>query len=74
MGEVETHCRMGLPGYCLNSLEMTNRSDGLAKYRYHEKVITEVLENSAWNRYSLAPLQLEAVWLDEGEISEEYYD
>ena len=74
MGEVETHCRMGLPGYCLNSLEMTNRSDGLAKYRYHEKVITEVLEHSAWNRYSLAPLQLEAIWLDEGEISEEYYD
>lgn len=72
---VETHARMGQPGYCLNSLELTNRSEGHDKFRFHERVIEEWLGQSRWNPFVHLPLQLEARWLDEGpDISPEWYD
>ena len=72
---VETHARMGQPGYCLNALELANRSEGHDKFRYHERVITEWLGQSRWNPFVHLPLQLEALWFDEGpELPQPWYD
>ncbi len=74
MTKVDTHSRLGLPGYCLNALEMTNRSQGLDKFDFHRNVITEYAEWAQWNPYIHIPLQLEAVWMDETTMPEETYD
>lgn len=70
----ENHARMGMPGYCLNALELTNRSEGHDKFRFHEKVIQEWYAQAAWNSFAFAPLQLEACWMDESEMPESLYD
>jgi hypothetical protein len=71
---VETHSRLGGPGFCLNALEMTNRSEGLDKFNFHRNLITEWAASSQWNPFVLIPLQLEAVWFSEAEISTDFYD
>ena len=71
---VEAQSRMGQPGYCLNSLEMTNRSEGLDKYDFHKQVLAEYQRQAAYNPFILIPLQLESVWMDEGPSPKGYYD
>ncbi len=71
---VEAHCRLGGPGFCLNTLEMLFRSAGLDKYDYHRKILAEFARSASWNPYMLLPLQLEAIWFSEAEISKELYD
>lgn len=72
---VETHSRLGQPGFCLNSLELANRSEGHDKFHYHERVIAEWADQSVWNPFVHIPLQLEARWIDEGpDISPRWYD
>jgi hypothetical protein len=70
---VEAHSRMGAPGYCLNALELANRSEGHDKFRYHENIVKETLAQGKWNRYAYVPLQLEAAWMDEAPMPEERY-
>lgn len=74
MNHVENHSRLGLPGYCLNALEMTNRSEGLDKFDFHRNVITEYAESAQWNPFTHIPLQLEGVWMDESPMPEDLYD
>ncbi len=71
---VEAQARMGQPGYCLNSLEMTNRSEGLDKYDFHRLVLEEYAKQTAYNKFVHIPLQLEAMWMDEGPDVPGYYD
>ena len=56
--------------YCLNVLEMVNRSYGLDQEDYHKKSIREYAENGKWNPIINIPLQIEACWIDEGEVPE----
>ncbi len=74
MNHVGTHCRNGLPGYCLNALEMTQRGEGLDKFNFHRKVIEEWAGWGKWNPFVHIPLQLEAVWMDEGPSPAGVYD
>jgi hypothetical protein len=71
---VETHSRLGGPGFCSNALELAIRSEGLDKYDLHRKLIEEWASWAAWNPFVHIPIQLEAVWLSEDEISKELYD
>ncbi len=72
---VETHCRQGQAAFCLNALELTNRSEGTDRFRYHENVIRETLGQAEWNPFAFLPLQLEACWFSErGFADPEYYD
>jgi hypothetical protein len=71
---VETHSRGGQPGYCLNALELANRSEGHDKFDFHRKVIAEWASQAAHNPYVHIPIQLEGVWLDEGDVGGEWYD
>jgi len=64
-------CRQGGAGHCLNALEMTNRSYGLDKIDFHKKVIKEYADNAKWNPCMHVPLQLEAIWFDEGAVPAE---
>ena len=66
--ETDKQCRAGGAGHCLNSLELTNRSYGLDRIDFHKKVIREYAENAKWNPIVHIPLQIEAVWIDEGPI------
>jgi hypothetical protein len=71
---VEAHSRLGQPGFCLNALEMAHRSAGLDQYDFHRKVLAEMAGSAAWNPFVLLPVQLEAIWFSEADISEELYD
>jgi len=71
---VGTHSRSGLPGYCLNALEMTCRSQGLDRFDYHRKVLREWATWAKWNPFMHIPLQCESIWLDEGPAPEGIYD
>jgi hypothetical protein len=71
---VEAHARMGFPGFCLTALELANRSEGHDKFRFHEKVIAEWFAQTKWNQFGFIPLQHEAFWMDEAEMSAELYD
>ncbi len=70
----EVHSKHGGPGFCSNPLELANRSEGLEKYDLHRKLIREAVSWAQWNPYGHLPLQLEAIWLSEDEISPELHD
>ncbi len=70
----EIHSRLGAPGFCSNALELAIRSEGLDKFDHHRKIIEEWVSWAQWNPYALLPLQLEAAWFSETEISKELYD
>ncbi|MBQ0106079.1 MAG: hypothetical protein KBT47_08610, partial [Armatimonadetes bacterium] len=69
--ETDKFCRQGGAGHCLNVLELANRSYGLDKIDFHKKVIREYAENAKWNPVVHIPLQIEAIWIDEGKTPEE---
>jgi hypothetical protein len=71
---VETHSRMGAPGFCGNALELAIRSEGLDKFDHHRKMIEEWASWAAWNPFVHIPIELEANWFSEDEISKELYD
>ncbi len=55
--------------WCLNSMELTNRSMGLNQSDYDRRLIAERVSQAAYNPYVHLPVQLEAVWMDEEDIS-----
>lgn len=63
-----------VPTWCLNSMELTNRSPALDEQDYHRKVLAEYFAQTDRNPFVHIPLQLEATWLDEGPELEGYYD
>ena len=62
------------PAWCLTAMEVCNRSLGLDDWDFHRKVLREEASHAANNLYAHIPLQLEAVWIDEGEELEGHYD
>ena len=64
----ESHSRR-TPAWCLNSMELANRSLGLNNVDYDRTVIRERASQIEYNSYVHLPLQLETVWMDEEDIS-----
>lgn len=62
------------PSWCTNPTEYANRGVGLDQYNYFEKCFDEHVSNRAYNPFVYIPIQLEAVWMDEGEMVEGFLD
>lgn len=62
-----------LPSWCTNPMEMANRSGGL-DHHFFEKCVKEHIRSRAYNPFVYLPIQLEAVWMDEGPMVEGYID
>lgn len=62
------------PAWCLNAMELCNRSLVPDEGDFCRRVLTELAQEAAHNPYIHIPLQIEAVWIDEGEELPGYYD
>lgn len=63
-----------VPAWCLNPMEFANRSMGMDTYDYDRKVIRQWCDQAKNNPFVHLPIQLEALWMDEGEELPEHYD
>lgn len=70
----EIQARHGGPGFCLNPLEMANRSEGLDKFDHHRRVLAEWASWARYNPFAHLSLQLEGVWTSEDELGQDLYD
>ncbi len=61
--------RSGQNNVCINAHEVANRSGDIESQDYIEKVITELVGQAGWNPFVHIPVQIEAVWIDEGGAS-----
>ncbi len=73
-GAITTRMNRRGPSWCTNPMEYANRGVGLDQFNYFEKAVDETLKNLSHNPFIYLPLQLEAVWMDEGPMQEGYID